>query len=476
MNSIGKPCCGRRLKVVLAGAFLVSCLWTAWRVAGAIVVVQGESMLPNFHPNDCAIAKPRPRQLERGEVVVLDDGKRDNALKRVVGLPGETIHLWHGQVFINRRLVHEPYLDRDTCTYPNQKLAVFILGQGQYFVMGDNRAVSLDSRTYGPVGIEQIRKTISQSAPKMIFLPCALPAPGQLTRRPAGGRGAARKFTAGRPRNACAGPTNLETQEISFLSFAHHVASQMPLAVMVENVPGFFGDSTIAGRVLMAHLERLGYHVHYFQVNPWDEWAEPQDRKRGVMVATLFSRFYPTIPATPFLGTAGDYLDAPDPERDREEAELIKNHIAGRDRHMTRHRAAGNRFGFSVITHQSRRVPTILRSYWKVNIGPFVECEGGVRLLRIPEIERLMGFVPKKEFTSRSYSTAVEILGQGVQTRVFRQLVSQLGDFLEHMLKTGKVPAPPQHRLLVDSQTRGPNRTVARPGTGSVLEARPGTK
>jgi signal peptidase I len=124
-------------------------------------------------------------------VVVLDDGKRDNALKRVVGLPGETIHLWHGQVFINRRLVHEPYLDRDTCTYPNQKLAVFILGQEQYFVMGDNRAVSLDSRSYGPVGIEQIRKTVSQSAPKMTFLPCALPTRGELTRRPVGACGAA---------------------------------------------------------------------------------------------------------------------------------------------------------------------------------------------------------------------------------------------------------------------------------------------
>jgi len=70
-------------------------------------------------------------------------------------------------------------------------------------------------------------------------------------------------------------------------------------------------------------------------------------------------------------------------------------------------------FGFSVINHQSPKVPTILRSYWKINAGPFVECEGGVRLLRIPEIERLMGFAPKKGFTSHSYSTAVEILGQG---------------------------------------------------------------
>ena len=113
-----------------------------------------------------------------------------------------------------------------------------------------------------------------------------------------------------------------------------------------------------------------------------------------------------------------------------------------------RHRAAGNGFGFTVIDHQSLKVPTILRSYWKVNCGPFVACEGGVRMLRVPEIERLMGFVPRKGFTSRSYSTAVEILGQGVQTRIFRQLIGQLGDFLEHMLKTGRVPAPPKQRLF----------------------------
>jgi len=177
--------------MILAGAFLLSCLWTAERVAGSIVVVQGGSMLPNFHPNDCAFAKPPPAKLERGDVVVLDDGQPECALKRVVGLPGETIHLWQGQVFINRRLVHEPYLDRNTCTWPNQKLAVFILGQGQYFVMGDNRKISLDSRTYGPVGIEKIRKIVPQSDPKMIFLPSGLPTAGNLFPSRVGGRGAA---------------------------------------------------------------------------------------------------------------------------------------------------------------------------------------------------------------------------------------------------------------------------------------------
>lgn len=231
-----------------------------------------------------------------------------------------------------------------------------------------------------------------------------------------------------------------------FLSLAQHVAAHRPLAVMIENVPGFFGPNALAGRALMAHLERLGYHVHCFDLNPWDEWAEPQDRKRGVMVATLFGRFYPTIPMQPFRGTASDYLDAPEPERDRPEAQRIENAIAGRTAHMERHRAAGNGFGFSVIDSQSRKVPTLLRSYWKINCGPFVACDGGVRLLRVPEMERLMGFVPRKGFTSRSYATAVEILGQGVQVRIFTELVRQLGDFLEFMLRSGRATTPPQHR------------------------------
>ena len=150
---------------------MLLCLWLAWRVAGAIVVVQGESMLPSFHPNDYALAVPPPGRLQRGDVVVLDDGHPDYAIKRVVGLPGETVYLWRGQVFINWRRLHEPYLDRNTLTYPNQKLALFILGKDQYFVMGDNRGNSIDSRTYGPVGIEQIRKTVPASAPRTVFTP-----------------------------------------------------------------------------------------------------------------------------------------------------------------------------------------------------------------------------------------------------------------------------------------------------------------
>ena len=231
-----------------------------------------------------------------------------------------------------------------------------------------------------------------------------------------------------------------------FLSFTHHIATHMPLAAMVENVPGFFGENAIAGRVMMAHLERIGYHVHYFELLPHAEWGEPQDRRRGVMVATLFGKFYPSIPMTPFAGRAGDYLDDPDPIKDKEDADAIRNSIEGRKLHQARHKAAGNRFGLSTINYDSTKVPTITKSYAKVNAGPFVETPYGLRLLRQGEIERLMGFTPAKGLTSHAYSTAVEILGQGVQTRIFRQLLNQLGDFLEFMIVNGRIPRHPEHR------------------------------
>jgi hypothetical protein len=72
-------------------------------------------------------------------------------------------------------------------------------------------------------------------------------------------------------------------------------------------------------------------------------------------------------------------------------------------------------------------VPTIVRSYHKINTGPFVETPYGLRLLHKVEVERFMGC----EIDCAHYATAIEILGQGVQTRVFRGILSQLAGFLQ---------------------------------------------
>ena len=95
--------------------------------------------------------------------------------------------------------------------------------------------------------------------------------------------------------------------------------------------------------------------------------------------------------------------------------------------HNARHKKLGHGFGFTTINSDSRKVPTIVRSYHKINTGPFVETPYGLRLLHKEEVERLMGC----EIDCDHYATAIEILGQGVQTRVFKSILSQLANFLK---------------------------------------------
>ena len=78
-----------------------------------------------------------------------------------------------------------------------------------------------------------------------------------------------------------------------------------------------------------------------------------------------------------------------------------------------------------------RSLSTLLRSMWKVNAGPFVETPYGLRMPRAGEVARLMG-ASEEKFTQFNYGTNIQLLGQGVQTRIMSKLVSQIGDFLAY--------------------------------------------
>ena len=118
--------------------------------------VNGQSMEPNFSQNDYLIIDEMSYRLgdpERGDIVVFkypeDPSKR--FIKRVIGLPGETVDVSNGQVIINGKdgskvLDETGYLPYNVFTTGNVKIS---MREDEYFVMGDNRAVSFDSRSWG---------------------------------------------------------------------------------------------------------------------------------------------------------------------------------------------------------------------------------------------------------------------------------------------------------------------------------------
>lgn len=155
------------------------------RFLESICYVSGNSMAPTFKPGACLFAAHISGPLQRGDVVVLDDGFAGYAIKRIVGLPGETVQLWRGQVFIDRQAITEPYVPKNVYTYAKQR-GICVLADNEYYVMGDNRLKSVDSRAYGPVKRSKIKRRIPLPANSLRaqFAPYLLPAPGCVLPRP----------------------------------------------------------------------------------------------------------------------------------------------------------------------------------------------------------------------------------------------------------------------------------------------------
>ena len=121
--------------------------------------VKGASMEPNFHEKEYLIIDElsyRFREPVRGEVIVFryPEDPKEYFLKRIIGLPGETVKVTGGKVFVYNSEhpegfeLGEEYLPKDLITEGEKTTKV---GENQVFVLGDNRPNSFDSRRFGPI-------------------------------------------------------------------------------------------------------------------------------------------------------------------------------------------------------------------------------------------------------------------------------------------------------------------------------------
>lgn len=230
--------------------------------------------------------------------------------------------------------------------------------------------------------------------------------------------GRAKKKLAGRPEEGDTGDL--------FAWVLNIVAHRPPAACVFENVPSF--GTSLAGTVLKSGLSHLGYHLHETTLEPHAQWGEPSDRRRWVLIATLHPGFAIEPPESPQGVTCAQCLDPDDPQQDFIDAQRIAKTIEGLRAHNARHAALGHGFAFTTITRDTQKVPTIAKSYHKINTGPFVETPHGPRLLRLHEAEALMG----SSAGTDDYTTGIQIIGQGVQTRLWSQIFRQLTGFLRN--------------------------------------------
>ena len=116
------------------------------------IIVNGESMMKTLHDKDVMILDRisyRVSDIDRFDIVVVDEGS-EYIIKRVIGLPGEEVSCEDGKLFVNGKEIKDSYGIGLTDDF------VFEVPKGEYFVLGDNRENSMDSRYFGSFKKEDI--------------------------------------------------------------------------------------------------------------------------------------------------------------------------------------------------------------------------------------------------------------------------------------------------------------------------------
>lgn len=135
----------------------------------APIVVDGESMMPTLHDQDRMIVNKinyKVSEPKRFDIIVFHAPEGKDYIKRIIGLPGDTVEYKNDTLYINGEAYEEPYLDEYKAQVIDgpltesftleEKIGQTTVPEGELFVMGDNRRDSKDSRHIGTVPYEKV--------------------------------------------------------------------------------------------------------------------------------------------------------------------------------------------------------------------------------------------------------------------------------------------------------------------------------
>lgn len=122
--------------------------------------VKGDSMEPSLKNGEMVLYLRVGEEYKVGDVVSVRVPEGEYYVKRVIAAAGDTIDLRDGKVYIDEEPLEEKYIKGETAPKEGAVRYPFTLKEGQIFVMGDNREISKDSRSFGVVGKRQIKGKI----------------------------------------------------------------------------------------------------------------------------------------------------------------------------------------------------------------------------------------------------------------------------------------------------------------------------
>jgi len=145
---------GRSLAIVVVSAILLTLI--VHETVLTVFVVKGASMEPTLREGQRVLVLRRATGASRGDLVVFRNPNRPEEvlIKRVLAGPLQRVAFRRGRLFVDGDPVHEPYVKPGTLA--NEGRAELEVPEGAYYLLGDNRAESVDSRRLGPVPFERV--------------------------------------------------------------------------------------------------------------------------------------------------------------------------------------------------------------------------------------------------------------------------------------------------------------------------------